>query len=127
MRAHARDGVDTTTTKEIIAKLENGVRVSDLAAQYNMAKSTSSSFLKNKEAIKAADVAKGVKIVHSKQRLICLKNTPRFQIIYNCIDVSRRSSKPLKSTFNYFLWEILFHFPMNQLSTRFLERITFDI
>ena len=55
--------VMTTTTefkKEIIAKFENGVRVSDLAAQYNMAKSTISTFLKNEEAIKAADVAMGV-------------------------------------------------------------------
>ena len=33
-----------------------------------MAKSTISTFLKNKEAIKAAGGAKGVTIVHSKQR-----------------------------------------------------------
>ena len=33
-----------------------------------MAKSTISTFLKNTEVIKAADVAKGVTIVHSKQR-----------------------------------------------------------
>ena len=46
--------------KEIIAKFENDVRVSDLATQYNMAKSTISTFLKNEEAIKAADVALGV-------------------------------------------------------------------
>ena len=46
----------------------NGVCVSDLATQYNMAKSTISDFMKNKEAIKAADVAEGVTIVHSKQR-----------------------------------------------------------
>ena len=44
--------------KEIIPKFMNGVHVSDLAVQYNMAKSTISTFLKNKEAIKAADVAK---------------------------------------------------------------------
>ena len=43
--------------KEIIAKFDNGVRVSDLAAQYNMKKFTISTFLKNKEAIKEADVA----------------------------------------------------------------------
>ena len=34
--------------KEIIAKFENGVRVSDLAAQYIMAISTISTFLRNK-------------------------------------------------------------------------------
>ena len=40
--------------KEIIAKIENGVPLSDLAAQYNMAKYTTSTFLKNKETIKVA-------------------------------------------------------------------------
>ena len=34
-----------------------------------MAKCTTSTSMKNKEAIKAAGVAKGVTIVHSKQRL----------------------------------------------------------
>ena len=53
----------------------NGVHVSDLAVQYNMAKSTISTFLINKEAIKAADVAKGVTIENSKQRQICFINT----------------------------------------------------
>ena len=52
--------------KETLAKFENDVRVSDLSAQYNMPKSAISTFLRNKEAIKAADVAKGVTIVHSK-------------------------------------------------------------
>ena len=36
------------------------VRVSDLASQYGMTKSTICTFLKHKETIKAADVAKGV-------------------------------------------------------------------
>ena len=60
--------------KYIIAKFENGVRVSDLAAQYNMARSTISTFMKNKEAIKAADVANGVTIVHSKQAVHIFKD-----------------------------------------------------
>nr|XP_057913058.1 tigger transposable element-derived protein 1-like [Doryrhamphus excisus] len=55
--------------KELIAKFESGARVSDLAAQYNMAKSTISTILKRKEAIKAADVAKGVKILTSKRHV----------------------------------------------------------
>ena len=54
--------------KEIIVKFENGVRVSDLTAQYNMANCAISTFLKNREEIKAADVANGVTIVRSKQR-----------------------------------------------------------
>ena len=45
--------------KEVIAKLMNGVRVSDLVAQRNMAKSTISNFLRNTEAIETNDVAKG--------------------------------------------------------------------
>ena len=46
--------------KEIIAKYENGFQVSDLALQYGMAKSTISTFLKNMDIIKKADVAKEV-------------------------------------------------------------------
>jgi transposase-like protein len=38
--------------KEIITKHENGVRVSDLATQFGMAKSTIRTILKNKETIK---------------------------------------------------------------------------
>jgi Mor family transcriptional regulator len=47
--------------KELIIKWEKGTHVSDLAIQYGMAKSTISTILKNREAINAADVAKGVK------------------------------------------------------------------
>jgi Cu2+-containing amine oxidase len=47
--------------KECITKWEKGTRVSDLAVQYGMAESTISTILKNREAIKAAHVAKGVK------------------------------------------------------------------
>ena len=53
--------------KEIIKKHERGVRVSDLSAQYKMAKSTIATILKNKGAIKAANVSKGVTCL-SKQR-----------------------------------------------------------
>ena len=37
--------------KEIIAKHENGVRVSDLATQFGMAKSTICTILKNRETM----------------------------------------------------------------------------
>ena len=53
--------------KELITKWEKGTRVSDLAVQYVMAKLTISTILKNGEAIKAADVAKGVKSLTSKR------------------------------------------------------------
>nr|XP_057910417.1 uncharacterized protein LOC131105920 isoform X2 [Doryrhamphus excisus] len=64
-----RKNVMTTIAlkKELIAKWECGTRVSDLAIQYNMAKSTISTILKRKEAIKAADVAKGVKTLSSRR------------------------------------------------------------
>ena len=44
--------------KELITKWEKGTCVSDLAVQYGMAKSTISTILKNRGAIKAADVVK---------------------------------------------------------------------
>ena len=53
--------------KEITAKHENGVRVSDLATQFGMAKSTICTTLKNRETIKKADVARGVTVI-TKQR-----------------------------------------------------------
>ena len=53
--------------KELITKWEKGTRVSDLAVQYVAAKSTISTILKNREAIKVADVAKGVKSLTSKR------------------------------------------------------------
>uniref|UniRef100_UPI00358EFACF tigger transposable element-derived protein 1-like n=1 Tax=Myxine glutinosa TaxID=7769 RepID=UPI00358EFACF len=46
--------------KQLIAKHEGGMRVMDLAAMFEMPKSTVCTILKNKEVIKAADVAKGV-------------------------------------------------------------------
>lgn len=67
--------------KEIIAKYENGVRVSDLASQYGMAKSTISTFLKNKDLIKAADVAKGVTMI-SKQRPQIMEELEKLLLIF---------------------------------------------
>ena len=51
--------------KEIIAKYEGGVRVSDRAGEYSMAKSTISTILKKKEAVKSSDVAMGVSAISS--------------------------------------------------------------
>ena len=64
--------------KEIIEKHERGVRVSDLASQYGMTKSTIGIFLKHKEKIKAADVAKEV----------FGKSNKRPQILENVIHIS---------------------------------------
>ena len=45
-------GRSVEVKKEIITKHENGVRVSDLAAEYGIAKSTLSTIIKNREVIK---------------------------------------------------------------------------
>ena len=67
--------------KEVIAKHENGVRVSDLATQFGMAKSTISTILKNKETIKAADVAKGVTVL-TKQRSQTIEEVEKMLLIW---------------------------------------------
>ena len=46
--------------KDLIAKHESGIRVCELATMFDMPKSTVCTIIKNKAAIKAADVAKGV-------------------------------------------------------------------
>ncbi|XP_066941305.1 putative CENPB DNA-binding domain-containing protein 1 [Macrobrachium rosenbergii] len=46
--------------KGVIEKYERGIRVTDLALEYRLPRSTISTFLKNKEAIKSASVTKGV-------------------------------------------------------------------
>lgn len=67
--------------KEIIAKHENGVRVSDLATQFGMAKSTICTILKNKETIKGADVARGVTVL-TKQRSQMIEEVEKLLLIW---------------------------------------------
>ncbi|XP_017772778.1 PREDICTED: uncharacterized protein LOC108559909 isoform X1 [Nicrophorus vespilloides] len=64
-----RKAVRTTIElkKKIIAKYESGTRVSRLAKEFNMPRTTIASILKIKDAIKSAEVAKGVKILASKR------------------------------------------------------------
>ena len=59
--------------KEIIAEHGNGVRVCDLASKYGMPRSTISTFLKNKEIIKAANVEKGSKVISMESPRIILE------------------------------------------------------
>jgi len=66
---------------KLITKWEKGNRVSDLAVQYVMAKSTLSTILKNREAIKAACVAKGVKSLTSK-RLPAVEEVAKLLMIW---------------------------------------------
>jgi hypothetical protein len=69
--------------KELINKWEKGTRVSDLTVQFGMVKSTISTILKNREPIKAADVAKGVKSLTSK-RLPAMEEVEKpFMVLIN--------------------------------------------
>ncbi|CAI5779200.1 transposable element-derived 1-like [Podarcis lilfordi] len=67
--------------KQIISKHESGVRVSDLATQFGMAKSTICTILKNKEAIKGANVAKGVKTL-TRQRTQTIEEVEKLLLIW---------------------------------------------
>ena len=67
--------------KELITQWEKGTRVSDLAVQYGMAQSTISNILKNRDAITAADVAKGVKPFTSK-RLPAVEEVEKFLMVW---------------------------------------------
>jgi hypothetical protein len=53
--------------KVIVEKYEGGMRIRDLAAAYRMPRMTVSTIVKNKDVIKSANVAKGVKSI-TKQR-----------------------------------------------------------
>jgi hypothetical protein len=66
--------------KELTTKWEKGICVSDLAVQYSMAKLTISTILKNREAIKAADVVK-VKSLTSK-RLSAVEEVEKLLIVW---------------------------------------------
>lgn len=58
--------------KETVEKHENGIRVTDLASEYKMAKLTISTILNNKDAIKGAEMTKGVTVL-TKQRIQVLE------------------------------------------------------
>ena len=67
--------------KELIAKYESGVRVSVLAKEFGMAKSTISTILKNKDQLKASDVAKGSSVL-SKRRPQVLEEVEKLLLIF---------------------------------------------
>ncbi|XP_061433688.1 uncharacterized protein LOC133359240 isoform X2 [Lethenteron reissneri] len=67
--------------KEIIEKYERGMRVTDLAVAYRMPRTTISTIVKKKEAIKSANVAKGVKFI-SKQRSQTLEKVEKLLLIW---------------------------------------------
>ena len=78
--------------KEIIAKHENGVRVSDLATQFGMAKSTICTILKNRETIKKADVARGVTVITKQRSQTIEEEVKNLCIKYCCKSLNKQSS-----------------------------------
>ena len=72
------------------------------------------------------------KLLQQRQKQLTLdkflvKNTPRLQIIYNCIDVSRHLSERIDRLLTILYGKYCFTFRTNKLSTRFMEQITLDI
>ena len=59
--------------------------------------------------------------------LICLINTPRFQLMHNRIHVSRHSLELINRLLTISYLKYCLTFRTNQLSTSILRRITFDI
>ena len=67
--------------KELITKYKSGVRVSVFAKEFDMAKSTISTILKNKDQLKASDVAKGSSVL-SKHRPQVLEEVEKLLLIF---------------------------------------------
>jgi len=78
--------------KEIIAKHENGVRVSDLATQFGMAKSTICTILKNRQTIKKADVARGVTVITKERSQTIEEEVKNLCTKYCCKSLNKQSS-----------------------------------
>jgi transposase-like protein len=65
----SRTVLTTETKQEIIAKVESGQKMSDIAMQYGLNRSTSRTILAKKDIITKTQKAKGVtKITSEKQR-----------------------------------------------------------
>ncbi|XP_033009888.1 tigger transposable element-derived protein 1-like [Lacerta agilis] len=75
-----RTVITVEVKKQIISKHESGVRISELATQFGMAKSTICTMIKNKDAIKGASVAKGVKTL--KQRTQTMEEMEKLLLIW---------------------------------------------
>ncbi|XP_026548757.1 tigger transposable element-derived protein 1-like, partial [Notechis scutatus] len=73
--------IDMKTKKEIIENYRCGMRVTDLAKEYNKAQSTISTILKQKAAIKAANVARRVAML-TKQRPQVLEEMEKLLLVW---------------------------------------------
>ena len=87
--------------KEIIVKHENGVRVSDLATQFGMAKSTICTILKNRETIKKADVARGVTVI-TKQISQTIEEVVKNLCTKYCSKILNKQSSGVQERINPF-------------------------
>ena len=78
--------------KEIIAKHENGVRVSDLATQFGTAKSTICTILKYRETIKNSDVVRGVTVITKQRSQTIEEEVKNLCTKYCCKSLNKQSS-----------------------------------
>lgn len=67
--------------KEKVEKYEGGMRIRDLTVAYRIPKTTISTIVKNKDIIKSANVAKGVKSI-SKQRSETLDHVEKLLLLW---------------------------------------------
>jgi hypothetical protein len=67
--------------KEIVEKYEGGMHIRDLAVAYRMPRMTVSTIVKNKDVIKSANVAKGVKSI-TKQRSGTLEHVEKLVLMW---------------------------------------------
>jgi len=73
-------------------KNENGVRVSDLATQFGMTKSTICTILKNRETIKKADVARGMTVITKQRSQTIKREVKNLCTKYCCKSLNKQSS-----------------------------------
>jgi transposase-like protein len=71
------------TKQEIIAKVESGQKMSDIARQYGLNRSTVGTILANRDIIKKTQKAKGVtKITSEKQRSAVHEEMKRLLLVW---------------------------------------------
>lgn len=68
--------------KELIAQHERGFRVTDLAKMYGKPSSTICTILSKSKEIKAANVAKGVTVLNSKQRTKAIEEMEKLLFVW---------------------------------------------
>jgi len=81
------------TVRETLS-YENGVRVSDLATQFGMVKSTICTILKNRETIKKADVGRGVTVITKQRSQMIEEEVKNLCTKYYCKSLNKQRINP---------------------------------